>query len=126
MLPALVRPRFATRAFADVPRPTAVDHLLPALRRQMPSRSAFSGGVSHHRARMSMLLDEDEASRLVEAARGVVLGDAETQGSASLGNAGFDQSDEEPSSDPLVSTRGDDCNGQFVHILGYEHIRVSG
>lgn len=72
-----------------------------------------------------MLLDEDEASRLVESTRWVVLGDAETQGSASLGNAGFDQSDEKPSSDPLVSTRGDDCNGQFGHILSDEAMAMS-
>ena len=71
-----------------------------------------------------MLLDQDEASRLVEATRWIVLSDAETQGSASLGNAGLDQVDEKPSSDPLLSTRGDDRNGQFGHILSHEAIAM--
>src|SRR4051794_10328737 len=71
-----------------------------------------------------MLLDQDEAGRLVEAARWVVLGDAEAQGSESLGSAGFDEVAEEPSSDPVVSTGGDDCNRQFGHILSDEAITM--
>ena len=71
-----------------------------------------------------MLVDQDEAGRLVWAARWVVLGDAEAQGSPSLGNAGLDEVAEEPSSDPLVSTGGDDCNRQFGHILSDEAITM--
>ena len=71
-----------------------------------------------------MPLDQDESSRLVEATRWIVLGDAETQGSASVGNAGPDEIAEEPSSDPLVPTGGDDCNRQFGHILSDEAIAV--
>ncbi|MEY2452539.1 MAG: hypothetical protein QOD92_2113, partial [Acidimicrobiaceae bacterium] len=54
-----------------------------------------------------MPLDQDEASRLVQATRWIVLGDAETQSSASVSNAGLDELAEEPSSDPLVPTGGD-------------------
>ena len=71
-----------------------------------------------------MLLDRDEASRLVKATRWIVLGDAETHGSVSLSNAGLDEVDEEPSSDPLVPTGGDDCNRQFGHILSDEAIAM--
>src|SRR5258708_34252971 len=71
-----------------------------------------------------MALDQDEASRLVEAARWVVLGDAEAEGSASLGNAGLDAVVEQPSADPLVPTGGDDCNRQFGHILSDEAIAM--
>jgi len=71
-----------------------------------------------------MLLDEDEASRFVEATRRIVLGDAETQCSVSLGDAGLDEVDEKSSSDPLVPTGGDDCNGQFGHVLSDEAIAM--
>src|SRR4051812_19770111 len=71
-----------------------------------------------------MLLDENESSRLVEAARWIVLGDAETQGAVSVGNAGLDEGAEEPSSDPLLPTGGDDSNRQFGHILRDEAIAM--
>src|SRR5438552_19051235 len=71
-----------------------------------------------------MPLDQDESSRLVEATRWIVLGDAETQGSASVGNAGLYEVAEEPSSDPLVPTGGDDRNRQFGHILSDEAIAM--
>ena len=38
-----------------------------------------------------MLLDQDEASRLVEATRWIVRDDAEAQGAVSLSNAGLDE-----------------------------------
>jgi hypothetical protein len=105
----------------------AVATMLAATNEHRSSNESLSssGGVPHHHAGMSMLLDEHEASRLVEATRWVVLGDAETQGSASLGNASFDQAEQKPSSDPLVSTRGDDCNGQLRHILSDEAMAMS-
>ena len=88
------------------------------------SRSVGWSGVSDHCPGPSVLLDRDEAGRLVEATRWIVLGDAETHGSVSLSNAGLDEVDEEPSSDPLVSTGGDDCDRQFGHILSDEAIAM--
>ncbi len=88
------------------------------------SRSVCLNGVSDHCPGPSVLLDGDEASRLVKATRWIVLDDAETHGSVSLSNAGLDEVDEEPSSDPLVPTRGDDCNRQFGHILSDEAIAM--
>jgi len=69
-----------------------------------------------------VLLDRDETSPLVKAARWIVLGDAETDGWVSLSNTGLDEVDEEASSDPLVATGGDDCDRQFGHILSDEAI----
>ena len=69
--------------------------------------------LSKHRPRPSVLLDQNEASRLVKATSRIVLGDAETHGEVPLSNAGLDEVDEEPPSDPLVPTGGDDCNRQF-------------
>jgi len=71
-----------------------------------------------------MRFEQDEASRLVQAASWIVLGDAETQGSTALGNAGFDEVVEKPSPDPLVPTGGDDGNAQFGHILSDEAMAV--
>ena len=45
-----------------------------------------------------MLLDHDEASGLVEATRWIGLGDTQTEGAASLGDAGFDEIQEKLSS----------------------------
>jgi hypothetical protein len=72
-----------------------------------------------------VLLDRDEASRLVKATRWIVRDDAETYSWVSLSNAGLDEVGEEPSSDPLVPTGGDDCNGQFGHIVSDEAIAVA-
>ena len=71
-----------------------------------------------------MPLDQDEASRLVKAARWIVLDDTETYGEVSPSNAGLDEVDEEPSSDPLVPTGGDDGNRQFGHIRSDEAIAM--
>ena len=71
-----------------------------------------------------MLLDVDEADRLVEAACRIGFGDTETDRSVSLGNAGRDEVDEELSSDPFVPTGRDDCDGQFRDILSDEAIAV--
>jgi len=71
-----------------------------------------------------VFLNVDEADRLVEAARRVGFGDAETDRWVSLGNAGLDEVDEEPSSDPFVPTGRDDCDRQFRDILGDEAIAV--
>jgi hypothetical protein len=43
-----------------------------------------------------VLLDRDEAHRLVKATRWIVLDDAVTRGAVSLSNAGLDEVDEEP------------------------------
>ena len=71
-----------------------------------------------------MYLDRDEATRLVQAARWIVSGDAETQAWVSLSNAGLDEVNEEPPSNPLVPTGGDDRNRQFGHILSDEAIAM--
>src|SRR5581483_12358355 len=59
-----------------------------------------------------------------EAGRWIVLGDAEAQGSESLGDAGLDEVDEEPASDPLVPAGRDHCDGQFGHVLSDEAIAM--
>jgi hypothetical protein len=71
-----------------------------------------------------VLLHVDEADRLVEASRRIGFGNAETQRWVSLGNAGPDEVDEEPSSDPLVPTGGDDSDRQFRDVLSDESIAV--
>ena len=72
-----------------------------------------------------MLLDRDEADRLVEAARRILFAHAETQSRVSLSNAGVDEVDEEPATDPLVPTRRDDCDRQFGDILSDEAIAMA-
>src|SRR5689334_23059912 len=67
-----------------------------------------------------MVLERDEANRLVQAARGIVLGDAETHGWVSLRNAGLDEVTEEPSSDPFVPTGRDHCDRELGDIVSYE------
>ena len=42
----------------------------------------------------------------------------------SLGNAGLDEVDEEPTSDPFVPTGRDDCDRQFRDVLSDEAIAV--
>jgi hypothetical protein len=71
-----------------------------------------------------VLLNVDEADRFVEAARRIGFGDAETDRWVSLGNAGLDEVDEEPSSDPFVPTGRDDCDRQFRDVLSDEAIAV--
>jgi hypothetical protein len=67
-----------------------------------------------------VLLDRDEADRLVEATRRILFGDAETQSRVSLTHTGVDEIDEEPTADPLVPTGRDDCDRQFGDILSDE------
>lgn len=67
--------------------------------------------------------DRLEANRLVEATRWVVVVHAEAQSRMPLSNAGLDEADEEPSSDPLVTTRRDDSDRQFGDVLGYDGVR---
>ena len=57
-----------------------------------------------------MLLDRDEADRLVEATRWILFGHAETQSRVSLPNTGVDEVDEEPTTNPLVPPGRDDCD----------------
>jgi len=61
---------------------------------------AVRGSVSDHRPGPSVLRDWGEASRLAKATRRIVLGGAETHGAVALSNAGLDEVDEEPPSDP--------------------------
>ena len=72
-----------------------------------------------------MLFDWLEANRLVEATRRIAVIDAETQGCIFLSNAGFDEVNEEASSDPLVTTGRDDCDRQFGDILSDEAITMA-
>lgn len=67
-----------------------------------------------------MPFDVVEADRPIEATRRIGFGDAETERWISLGNAGLDEVDEEPSSDPFVPTGRDDCDRQFRDILSDE------
>src|SRR5689334_13320444 len=82
-------------------------------------------GVSDHRPGRSVFLDRDEAARLVEAARWIVLSDAQTHGSVSLRNAGLDEVNEESPSDPLVPAGRDHCNREFGDILSDEPMAMA-
>ncbi len=70
------------------------------------------------------MLDRLEANRLVEATRWVVVVHAEAQRRMPLSNAGLDEPDEEPSSDPLVTTRRDDSDRQLGDVLSNEAIAM--
>ena len=72
-----------------------------------------------------MLLDQHEASRLVEATRRIVLDDTETYGWVSLSKARVDEVNEKSSSYSLVPTRRDDCDRQFGDILCDEPVAVA-
>lgn len=74
--------------------------------------------VSDHGPRRTVLLDRDEAGRLVEATRRIGLPDAEADRCVSLSDAGVDEAGEEPVPDSLVSTRCDDGDRQLGHVLG--------
>lgn len=69
-----------------------------------------------------MLLDQHEPNGLVEPTRWVVLGDAQTEGTATLGDARLDQIGEKTSSNTGMPVRVDDCDGQFGHILSNEAV----
>jgi len=72
-----------------------------------------------------VFLDRDEAIRRVQIARWIVLRNAETYGWVSLSNAGLDEVNEEPTSDPLVPAGRDDCDRQFGDILGDEAMAMA-
>ena len=71
-----------------------------------------------------MGLDAHEADRLVEATRRIFAVDAETQSRVTLSNAGLDEVDEKPTTNPLVPTRHDYRDRQFRDILGDEAVAV--
>ena len=70
------------------------------------------------------MLDRLEANRLVEATRWVVVVHTEAQSRMPLSNAGLDEADEEPSSNPLVTTRRHDSDRQFGDVLSNEAIAM--
>jgi hypothetical protein len=80
-------------------------------------RSVLLTYVSDHGPRRTVLLDRDEAGRLVEATRRIGLPGAETDCCVSLSDAGVDEAGEEPAPDSRVSTRSDDGDRQLRHVL---------
>ena len=87
--------------------------------------SLWLSGVSDHRPGRSAFLDRDEAIRFVQATRGVIASDAETQRSASLSNAGLDEVNEESSSDPLMPPGRDDRDRKFRDIFSDEAMAMA-
>ena len=124
--PPRVRSRPPHRdAVAAPPGGRAVGGGGPAPGPDAGSGSAWSVGVSDHCPGRSVLFDMDKAHRLVEPARWIRFGHAETHSPVPLTNTGMDQFDEEPATDPLVPTRPDDCDGQFGDIFGDEAVAVA-
>ena len=70
------------------------------------------------------MLDRLEANRLVQVTSWVVVVHAEAQSRMPLSNAGLDELDEEPSSDPQATTWRDDGDGELGDVLGNEAIAV--
>lgn len=72
-----------------------------------------------------MLLDRNETDRLVEATRRIAAVDAEAQSRVTLRNAGLDQVDEKPTTNPLVPTRHEYGDRQFRDIFRDEAIAMT-